>query len=85
MIEHFLTIMKNKGKGPDIVPRELDGYRENIERLADFGEVLTRKDICEITKLSRHGVANAFPYEGKYISKSNFARALARMGVIEGK
>jgi len=60
-----------------------DNYRDNLERLNDFFpniELLTRKDICSFTGLSRHGVAGNFPFIGKYISKANFARLMAETG-----
>lgn len=61
----------------------IDSYTDNLDRLNCFFphmELLTRKDVCAFTGLSRHGVANAFPYSGKYISKANFARLLAETG-----
>jgi len=60
-----------------------DGYTDNLERLNGYFphiELLTRKDLCAFTGLSRHGVASAFPFAGKYISKANFARLLAETG-----
>lgn len=60
-----------------------DSYSENLERLNAYFphiELLTRKDLCVFTGLSRHGVSGAFPFTGKYISKANFARLLAETG-----
>ena len=60
-----------------------DNYTDNLERLNGYFpniELLTRKDICAFTGLSRHGVAGNFLFTGKYISKANFARMMAETG-----
>lgn len=58
-------------------------YRDNLERVNNYFphiELLTRKDIMAFTGLSRNTVPIVFPYDGKYISKANFARMLAKLG-----
>ena len=63
------------------MPREKPGYRDNLERLIEYfpdREMLTRKDLCEFTGLSRPALANNYPFEGKYISKADFARLISK-------
>lgn len=58
-------------------------YRDNLERVNSYFpsiELLTRKDIMAFTGLSRNTVPIVFPFEGKYITKANFARMLAKLG-----
>lgn len=60
-----------------------DSYTDNLDRLNRYFpkiELLTRKDLCAFTGLSRHGVASNFPFTGKYISKANFARLMEKTG-----
>lgn len=63
--------------------REHPAYRDNLERLNEFfpdSELFTRAELMKFTKRDRQTVVNIFPFEGKYITKVNFARMLARMG-----
>jgi hypothetical protein len=63
------------------MPKELEGYRDNLERIHSHfpnRELLTRKDVCEFTGLSRPALANNYPFKGKYISKSDFARMITK-------
>lgn len=65
------------------MPREHPAFRDHLAILNQKfpeRELLTRGDIVSFTGLSRHGVANNFPFEGKYITKTNLARRLARLG-----
>lgn len=63
------------------MPREKMGYRDNLEYLGQkFPEkmLLTKKDIMDLTGLSRKSVANNFPFPGKYISIPDFARMISQ-------
>ena len=63
-------------------------YAEQLRRLDGFfpnTELLTQKNICAITGLSRKCAYNNFKFPGKYISKPELARMLAEMGRGYGK
>ena len=65
------------------MPREPVTYRLNIEQLnARFPDrdLLTLKDIMELTGLSRYTAAKEFPFHGKYISKVNLAWMMSQKG-----
>lgn len=62
-------------------------YAEELRRLDAFfpmTELLTQKDICAITGLSRKGAYNNFKFPGKYITKPELARLIMELGSADG-
>jgi len=57
-----------------------EAHMEVLNRRFPGIELLTRGDIVELTGLSRKGVNSNFPFEGRYITKTNLALRLCRLG-----
>lgn len=61
------------------MPREKEGFRDNLERLNDFFpnmELLSIQDLIKFTGRDRATVKKYFPFKGSYISKVEAAKAL---------
>lgn len=61
------------------MPREKEGYRDNLERLNEFfpqTELLSIQDLIKFTGRDRSTVKKYFPFKDNYISKCEAARAL---------
>lgn len=60
-----------------------EAHMEVLNRRFPGIELLTRGDLVELTGLSRKAVNANFPFEGRYITKTNLALRLSRMGAPE--
>lgn len=67
-------------KGEDIMPREKEAYRDNLERLCEAfptKELLSRGDVMRFTGLGYKCVGKRYPFKQNYISKASLARELS--------
>ncbi len=60
-----------------------EAHMEVLNRRFPGIELLTRGDLVELTGLSRKAVNANFPFEGRYITKTNLALRLCRLGAPE--
>jgi len=60
-----------------------EAHMEVLNRRFPNTELLTRGDLVELTGLSRKAVNANFPFEGRYITKTNLALRLCRLGAPE--
>lgn len=62
------------------MPREKEGFRDNLERLNEFfpdHELLNVTDLMRFTGRDRRTVTKFFNFKGNFISKVEAARALS--------
>lgn len=70
------------------MPRELEYFRDNLERLNErFSdkEMLQKKDVIAFTGLCYNTVVKLFPFKGNFISKVVLARELSRTEIPSKK
>ncbi len=67
--------MRTQTQGP-----VYEAHMEVLNRRFPGIELLTRGDLVELTGLSRKAVNANFPFEGRYITKTNRALRLCRFG-----
>ena len=62
------------------MPKEKELFRDNLEILNEkFPNkfLLTSTEVVEFTGLERHAVKKKFNFDGRYITKTQFARDLS--------
>lgn len=59
------------------MPVEREGYRDNLARIVEkfpHKEMLTKKDVANLTGLDQRTVSKHFPFRNNYISVAILAR-----------
>lgn len=62
------------------MPREKEGFRDNMERLNEFfpdRDLLSVTDLVKFTGRDRRTVTKFFPFKNNYIGKVEVARTLS--------
>ena len=62
------------------MPKEKELFRDNLQILNErFPDkfLLTSTDVVEFTGLERHTIKKKFKFDGRYITKTQFARDLS--------